>query len=202
MTKAFDSMIHIVDDDPSVREALARVLSASGYAVRIYPSGEEFLASNSTDEAGCMLLDLELLGSSGLDLQSAMRERGDLMPVVFMSAYGDVPRTVQAIKGGASDFLVKPIETPVLLAAVESALAVDAVRRSGADAQPSPMLKLTEREQIVLRNIVAGRLNKQIAYDLELSERTIKSCRAEVMRKLGARSFAELVRISAPLLGP
>lgn len=199
MNNRSEAMIHIVDDDLSMREALARVLIASGYAVDTYASADEFLATELAGGPRCMLLDLELLGASGLELQQALRQRGDAMPIIFMSAYADIPRTVQAIKGGASDFLVKPIPAATLLAAIETALAVDTTQIGREPSPDRPAAQLSDREQTVLHGIVAGRLNKQIAYDLNLSERTIKTCRAEVMRKLGARSLAELVRVAAAL---
>src|ERR1700752_1616032 len=171
--------------------------SRACYAVRAYASAGDFLVAEPDDRPGCMLLDLEMPGPSGLELQRALRRRGETLPIVFMSAYSDIPRTVLAIKGGASDFLVEPIEAQTLLAAVESALggvaALPQDERQAGHRPPCP----DERELVVMRGIVAGRLNKQMAADLELSERTIKSCRASIMRKLGASSLSEL---AAPLL--
>jgi FixJ family two-component response regulator len=189
------TVIHVVDDDASMRTALARLLQLAGYAVRTYASAGDFLVAEPDARQGCMLLDLQLPGPSGLELQQAMRRQHLAMPIVFMSAHANVPHTVSAIKGGASDFLVKPIDSQQLLAAIEGALAGADVPQAPAEA-PS----LSERELTVLRGILAGRLNKQIAFDLQLSERTIKSCRADVMRKLGARSLAELVRVGTPLI--
>ena len=186
-------MIHIVEDDVSMRTALKRLLGSAGYSVRDYASAGEFLVSEPEEWSGCLLIDLELGGPSGLDLQQALRRQPRALPVVFMSAYGDVPRTVQAMKAGAADFLVKPFERQTLLNALEAAL------NAGADEQHVPASRdrgfsLGERERTVLRGIVAGRRNKQIAADLGLSERTIKSCRAELMRKFGAGSLADLLR--------
>jgi FixJ family two-component response regulator len=201
MTDALRPTVHVVDDDASMRTSLARLLQAAGYAVRVYASAGEFLVAEPADGLACMLLDLSLPGPSGLELQQALGRRGPAMPIVFMSACADIPSTVQAIKGGARDFLVKPVVTETLLAAIESALAV-AAAPSIHDPQAERLASLlTDRELVVLRGIAAGRLNKQLAADLGLSERTIKSCRADVMRKLGAHSFAELVRLAAPLLG-
>lgn len=201
MSAARPAVIHIVDDDASVRMSLARLLAHAGYAVQGYASAGDFLVAEPGDGPACLLLDLALPGPSGLDLQEALRRHGRAIPIVFMSAYADVPRTVRAMKAGASDFLVKPIDAQALMAALERALAVAGPPAAihappGAPAAPA----LTERERVVLRGVAAGRLNKQLAADLQLSERTIKSCRAEVMRKLGARSFAELVRLATPLL--
>jgi len=191
------AVIHVVDDDASMRSALRRLLEHAGYAVRAYASAGDFLVAEPDARPGCMLLDLQLPGPSGLELQQAMRRQHNAMPIVFISAHADVPHTVRAIKGGASDFLVKPVDSQQLLAAIESALAAAAAPREQAPACDVP---LSERELTVLRGLLAGRLNKQIAFDLRLSERTIKSCRADVMRKLGAHSLAELVRLGTPLI--
>jgi FixJ family two-component response regulator len=194
------TVIHIVDDDESMRVALTRLLELAGYAVKGYASAGEYLVAEPDGRQGCMLLDLELPGPSGLDLQQAMRRQGNQLPIVFISAHADVPHSVRAIKAGASDFLVKPVDGQVLLAAIESACAAGHAQHSHEQPAQPAATRLNEREMIVLRGIVAGRLNKQMATDLRLSERTIKTCRAEVMRKLGARSLAELVRLAAPLL--
>jgi FixJ family two-component response regulator len=198
------SVVHIVEDDEALRRALRRLLEQAGYAVREYPGAGDFMLAPPDARPGCLLLDLELAGPSGLDLQQALIRERSALPIVFMSAYTDVPRTVQAIQRGARDFLVKPIPRQTLLAAIESALAAGSAMR----ARPAPTLAagdappLTERERTVLAQVVAGRLNRQIGEDLHLSERTIKACRAELMRKLGAHSLAELVRIAGPLLDP
>jgi len=195
-----EPVIHVIDDDDSLRRALTRVLVKSGYAVKGYACAGDFLVAEPDDRPGCLLLDLELPGPSGLDLQRALQRRGSPLPIVFMSAHGDIPRSVRAIKGGAIDFLVKPIEAQTLLAAIESALAVDTTQLEAEPRGELPAATLNERERVVLRGIVDGRLNKQISQDLGLSERTIKTCRAQLMRKLGARSLVELVRAATPLL--
>jgi FixJ family two-component response regulator len=195
-----EAVVHVVDDDESMRSALARLLRHAGYAVRTYTSAGDFLVAEPDPRPGCLLLDLELPGPSGLALQDTLRRRGEALPIVFISAYQDIPRTVLAIKGGASDFLVKPVDGAKLLAAVESALAVAAAQAHAEPRPDSGAAALTQRELVVLRGILAGRLNKQIAGELALSERTIKSCRAGLMRKLNARSLLELARVAAPLL--
>jgi FixJ family two-component response regulator len=167
----------------------------------MYASAGDFLVAELDDSPGCMLLDLQLPGPSGLALQDALRRRGDPMPIVFISAYGDIPQTVRVMRGGARDFLVKPFDAQTLLAAIESALAAVATHAGHEGEVRERAAALSQRELVVLRGIVAGRLNKQLAADLALSERTIKSCRAEVMRKLGAHSLADLVRLAAPVLG-
>jgi FixJ family two-component response regulator len=147
-----------------------------------------------------MLLDLELPGPGGLELQHALYRHGNRMPIVFISAHHDIPKTVLAIKAGASDFLLKPVEGHALLAAIESALAVGSNESCDKPPAQCGATKLSSREQVVLRGIVAGRLNKQIAAELILSERTIKSCRADLMRKFNAHSLADLVRLAEPLV--
>ncbi|MFM0644596.1 response regulator [Paraburkholderia bryophila] len=194
-----EAVIHVVDDDTAVRTALMRLLHQAGFQVKGYPSAGDFLVAVPDALPGCLLLDLELPGPSGLDLQHALHRMGNPMPVVFISAHHDIPKTVTAIKAGASDFLLKPIETQALLAAIDNALASVTVEPS-TDRQhtDTDAVALNEREQVVLRGIVAGRLNKQIAAELALSERTVKSCRADLMRKFHAHSLADLVRLADP----
>lgn len=201
MSDQAEAVIHVVDDDDSLRTALMRLLDYAGYATRGYASAGEFLVSEPGVSRGCLLVDLELPGPSGLDLQLALQRMGNPMPIVFISAYHDIPRTVMAIKAGASDFLLKPVDAQKLLATIESALAT--VCDEPFAEEPSPLIDaagLNIRERTVLRGLVAGRLNKQIAAELDLSERTIKSCRADLMRKLHAHSFADLVRLAAPIV--
>ena len=194
-------VIHVVDDDAALRTALMRLLSHAGFKVEGYPGAGDFLVAAPDAAQGCLLLDLELPGPDGLDLQRALKRLGNPMPVVFISAHHDIPKTVMAIKAGASDFLLKPIDAQALFAAIENALAVGTVEPTADEAAcvPDPV-DLNARERVVLRGIVAGRLNKQIAAELALSERTIKSCRADLMRKLHAHSFADLVRRAEPIV--
>ena len=201
MSEHIEAVIHVVDDDASIRTALTRLLTHAGYLVRSYSSAGEFLVAEPDALPGCLVLDLELHGPGGLELQHALQRQGNAMPVVFISAHRDIPSTVQAIKAGARDFLLKPIDSHSLLAAIESALSLAAivVPHRENDVEPRTAA-LSTREQAVLRGVVAGRLNKQIADELALSERTIKTCRAELMRKLNARSLAELVRIAEPIM--
>jgi FixJ family two-component response regulator len=191
-------VVHLVDDDASLRAALAGLLRAAGYDVRAYASAGEFLLDDPAGATGCLLLDLKLSGPSGFDLQDALARRGSRIPIVFMSAHGDIPASVRAIKAGALDFLTKPIERGPLLAAIRAALARDAAQ--GATAGRVAELRerysrLTDRERAVLEGVVAGKLNKQIAADLGVAERTVKTHRASVMTKLGADSPAVLGRI-------
>jgi len=200
MSDTISPLIRIVDDDDSMRTALGRLLTLAGYQVRPYASAGDFLLDEPDATPGCLLLDVHMPGPSGLELQEALRRRGTLLPVVFLSGHGDVPSTVRAMKAGASDFLCKPVDRQTLLAAIETALASPTNRALPASSGPPASVSLTEREITVLRSVIAGRLNKQIAADMDLSERTIKSCRADLMRKLGAGSLAELVRLAVPLL--
>lgn len=201
MSESAKAVIHVVDDDDALRTALMRILSYAGYTAMGYASAGDFLVAQPDMSPGCLLLDLDLPGPSGLDLQHALHRMGNPMPIVFISAHDDIPRTVLAIKAGASDFLLKPVDTQKLLATVKDALAaVSCAATTDRFATASDTTGLNLREQVVLRGIVAGRLNKQIAADLDLSERTIKSCRADLMRKLDAHSFADLVRLGHPIV--
>ncbi|WP_167338356.1 response regulator transcription factor [Paraburkholderia oxyphila] len=198
-----NTVIHVVDDDSAMRVALRRLLHGAGYEVRDYASAGEYLVSEPDTRSGCLLLDLELGGPSGLELQQALRRHPRALPVVFMSAYSDVPRTVQAMKAGAVDFLLKPFDRHALFDALDAALSSPAMAQ--APGEDAPPVDLGDREKAVLRGIVAGMRNKQIAAQLGLSERTIKSCRAGLMHKFEATSLAELLRraesmVSMPLL--
>lgn len=192
MNALANTLVHVVEDDVGMRTALKRLLTGAGYRVKEYASVGEFLVSDPGDWTGCLLLDLMLNGPNGLDLQQVLLRQVRSLPIVFMSAYGDVANTVKAMKAGAVDFLVKPFDRETLLNALERAQE-RAAYASDVNALDRA-IELGEREQYVLRGIVAGRRNKQIAAELGLSERTIKSCRAELMRKYGADSLAGLLR--------
>jgi FixJ family two-component response regulator len=197
-------LIHVVDDDDSLRSALQRLLSAAGYRVRAYASAGEFLLDPPADAPGCLLLDLRMPGPSGLDLQEALARHGIGLPVIFLTGHGDLATGVRAMKAGAVDFLVKPVEREPLLGAVARALERDGAQRAarGADAElRARFAQLTAREREVFELVVAGRLNKQIAGALGVAERTVKAQRAQVMAKLGAANAAELGRIAAQLRG-
>ncbi len=191
-------VVHFVDDDASLRAALGGLLRAAGYDVRTYASAGEFLLDPADAASGCLLLDLRLDGPSGLDLQEALVRRGCRIPIVFMSAHGDIPASVRAMKAGAVDFLTKPVERGPLLAAIRAALAREAAQ-SATEERRAELRKryasLTDRERAVLQGVVDGKLNKQIAGDLDIAERTVKAHRANVMAKLGADSPAVLGRM-------
>jgi FixJ family two-component response regulator len=197
-------LIHIVDDDDSLRSALQRLLAAAGYRVKAYASAGEFLLDPPADAPGCLLLDLRMPGPSGLDLQEALVRHGIRLPVIFLSGHGDLATGVRAMKAGAVDFLSKPVEREPLLAAVARALERDAAQRAarGVDRDlQDRYAQLTAREREVFELVAAGRLNKQIADALGIAERTVKAQRAQVMAKLGAANAAELGRIAAQLRG-
>lgn len=196
------AVVHVVDDDESLRAALRRLLTAAGYSVAAYASAGEFLLRPPADAPGCLLLDLRMPGPSGLDLQQALDQHGIRLPVIFLTGHGDLATGIRAMKAGAVDFLSKPVEREPLLAAVERALALDAARRVASAAEAdlqNRFAQLTARERDVFDLVVAGRLNKQIADALGIAERTVKAQRAQVMSKLGAANAAELGRIAAQL---
>ena len=194
--------IHIVDDDASFRSAVGALLDASGYRVSTYDSAKQLLATPPDDEVACILLDVRMAGLSGPQLQNRLTELGCKLPVVFLSAHGDIPTTVQTIKGGAEDFLTKPVKKEKLLAALERALARLKVTREQ-DKQTSSLRllfgQLTRREQEVFGLLVQGKAHKQIAHELGISDRTVKLHRHQIVQKLKVRSLAELAVIAERL---
>jgi FixJ family two-component response regulator len=191
--------VHLIEDDDALRTALARMLAAAGYTVRTYAAAGDYLVPDPDDDPGCLLLDLHLPGIDGLQLQAALRRHpGYERPIVFLSGSADVPSSVQAMRAGACEFLVKPVEREVLLAAVQDAVGRDAAtraRRALTRLAREHIASLAPRERRVLAGIVAGRLHKQLAADIGVSERTIKVDRARVMRRLGVRTLPALVRL-------
>ncbi len=195
-------LIHVVDDDKSLRTALLRLLGAAGFEARGYASTGDFLLQPPPDRPGCILLDVRMPGPSGLDLQAALRHRGNTLPVIFLTGYADVTASVRAMKAGAVDFLTKPVEREALFEALQRALARDAAQRAArADAEQlrAAFATLTPRERAVFDGIIAGQINKQIADALGIAERTVKLQRAQLMAKLGAGSAAELGRLAERL---
>jgi len=192
-------VIHVVDDDASLRMSLIDLLGVAGFRARGYGSTGEFLLQPPADEPGCILLDVRLPGPSGLDLQAAMQRHGINLPVIFLTGYADVPTSVRAMKAGAADFLEKPITRETLLEAIRRALENDALQRAAREAarqRSSRLQVLTAREREVFDRIVAGKLNKQIADELGVALRTVKAYRAQLMLKLGVNSAAELGRLA------
>ena len=195
-------IVHVVDDDEPLRTALGRLLRTQGYDVRTYASAGEFLIVPPVGKSGCLILDLQMPGPSGLALQDALEHHNVTLPIVFLTGHGDVTSSVRAMKGGAVDFLTKPVEPEVLLRAVAIALARDDELRGSRmrlALARSRWATLTDREREVFERVVKGTLNKLIAADLGISERTVKAHRHEVMAKMGARSVAELVETAQQL---
>ncbi len=191
--------VHVVDDDESVRSALSRLFRATGHSVRTFESAQAYLAEASPDEPGCVVLDIRMPGMDGLTLQGRMSDRGFNQPIVFVTAHGDISASVRAMKHGAVDFLEKPFEEDDLLDAVERAIALDVElreRRSSNARFRRGLENLTSREYEVMTYVIAGRLNKVIARELGVSEKTVKVHRGRVMKKMEARSLAELVRMA------
>lgn len=199
-----EAVVHVVDDDESLRTALQRQLMAAGHRVSTYASAGEFLLTPPADAPGCLLLDLAMPGPSGLELQEALGRHGIHLPVIFLTGHGDLATGVRAMKSGAVDFLTKPVERNALLDAIARALEADAARRASRSAAAdlrARFAQLTPRERKVFEHVVAGLLNKQIAGKLGVGERTVKAQRAQVMAKLGASNAAELGRMAADLQG-
>ena len=195
-------LIHVVDDDEAVRSALLRLLTAAGHEARGYESTGDFLLQPLTDRPGCLLLDLQMPGPSGIELQEELLRRGIGLPVVFLTGRADIETSVRAMKSGASDFLTKPVDSATLLAALRRALALDAERRAAngeATRLRALFESLTPRERQVFDRVAKGRLNKQIADDLGIAERTVKLQRSQVMTKLQCGSAAELGRFAERL---
>ena len=198
-------VIHVVDDDASFRKAMYRLLRASGYRVVLHESGAQALEKISNDDRGCILLDVQMPGLNGIELQERLEKVGNALPIVFISGHGDIPTSVRVIKAGAEDFLTKPVSKDVLLAAIKRALEhYDEGHEhvSLINSLRARICTLTAREQEVFALVVLGRLNKQIAYQLGTAERTVKAHRHSVMEKLGARSVAELVSIAVKIGHP
>ena len=197
--------VYVVDDDADLRKALQRLLEAAGLQVAGFASAQEFLAAHDRHAAGCLVLDLSMPGLNGLQLQRELEQMASPLPIVFLTGRGDIAASVQAMKHGATDFLTKPVDDDELLAAVHEALATDRQRRRGSAEREriaSCLAALTERERQVLEHIVAGRLNKQIAAALGTVEKTIKFHRGNLMRKLGVRTVAELVKLAERAASP
>ena len=192
--------VFIVDDDSSIRESLSLLLSSAGYSVKTFASANEFLESErDTPGPACLVLDVKMPGLSGLDLQEELTSRNYSIPVIFITGHGDIPMSVQAMKKGAVDFLSKPFDDSQLLDAVKVALLKDSQARTDLNEQKHIMQRLdslTTREHEILTYLITGMLNKQIAYELKISERTVKAHRKQVFDKMSANSIAELVRLT------
>jgi FixJ family two-component response regulator len=195
-------VVHVVDDDASFRTAIGRLLRASGYEVALYDSAHLLLKKLPSMEPGCILLDVQMPDLSGPELQARLVELGNALPIVFLTGHGDIPMSVRAIKTGAEDFLSKPVPKKTLLEAVERALVHYEERReqdNRLNAMRALVAAFTSREREVFALVVRGKLNKQIAFELGTSERTIKAHRHNIMEKLQVHSLAEAVSIAERL---
>jgi len=194
------TVVHVVDDDESFRTSTARLLRALGYEVMVYESAQALLGQLPDDGgANCVLLDVQIPGVSGPELQSRLVELGSALPIVFITGHGDIPMTVQAIKAGAEDFLTKPVPKDKLIDAIERAVSRHRIVREQylrLQSQRSLIAKFTPRERQVFERVVRGRINKQIAFELGATERTIKAHRQRVMEKAGVQTLAELVSLA------
>ena len=195
-------VVHFVDDDEAMVKATARLLEAAGLQVATYGSARDFLARADSSMEGCVILDMRLPDQSGLDLQAALASQGVQLPVIFMTGYGVIPDTVRAMQRGAVDFLTKPVDAQDLLASVSRAMAQDAASRAERTRQGQlrgRYERLTPREREVFLHLISGQLNKQVAADLQIAERTIKLHRANILEKLEVDSMAELARLAVDL---
>jgi FixJ family two-component response regulator len=192
-------IVFVVDDDAVVRESIEDLLQSVGLDVRLFASPEEFLQARCPDVPSCLVLDVRLPEQSGLDFRRELVGTEKELPVVFITGHGDIPMSVRAMKSGAVEFLTKPFRDQELLDAIQAAIARDRARRAGARVLVELRRRfaaLTPREQDVMRQVVSGRLNKQVASDLNLSEARVKALRGQIMRKMHAETLVELVRIA------
>ena len=199
--KLANELVYIVDDDVNVGEALSTLLRANGKHVRIFTSGKDFLDCARRDSCACLILDLKMPGLSGLEVQKLISAKASI-PVIFLTGRGDIPSTVRAMKGGAADFLTKPVDEDALLASVERALLQDRANRREAIEHARLVARyesLTPREREVLPLLVNGLLNKQAAFELGITEYTVQIHRGHIMRKMEADSFATLVKLAGKL---
>jgi FixJ family two-component response regulator len=197
------SLLAIVDDDESVQSALRDLIESEGLSALCFGSAEEFLDSSVRHVASCLIVDIRMPGISGLELQTRLKTERCRIPIIFITGRGDIPMTVRAMKGGAIDFLTKPVDSPALLKSVETAFAQDRANRQEATEQQAFETRyatLTPREREVLVLLVRGLLNKQAAFELGITEYTVQVHRAHVMRKMAADSFAMLVKLAAKFI--
>lgn len=198
-------VVFIVDDDPAIREGVTNLLESVGIAAQSYASAEEFKQTWSRENEGCLLLDARLPGISGVEFQEQMRSGGIGLPIIFMTAHGDIPMVRKVMKAGAVEFLTKPFQKEELLHAIDQSFAYDRARRGEEEAVGSVrarMASLSDREREVMGMVTGGMLNKQIAADLNLSEITVKLHRRQVMEKMRASSLAELVKMCERVKAP
>ena len=200
--EAEQPLVIIVDDDASVREALSELLLSAGFKPVCFASTGELLEADILDSPGCLILDVRMPGASGLDVQHHLVQNGSPKPIIFLTGHGDIPMTVQAMKAGAIEFLTKPFRDQELLDAVNVGLARDRARRENEESLSALRARfedLTPRERAILVQVVQGRLNKQIASDMDITETTVKVHRSNMMRKIEAASLPELCRMADQL---
>jgi FixJ family two-component response regulator len=200
--KNAEQVVFVIDDDPSMRTAIRELIEAVGLSCQTFGSGQDFLSATLPDVPGCLVLDVRLPGLSGLNLQRELTERGIHLPIIFITGHGDIPMSVQAMKAGAIEFLTKPFRDQDLLDAIEQATERDRLARRERTEMSELQQRseaLTPREREVMRLVVAGLLNKQIAVELGNSEKTVNVHRSQVMQKMQADSLAELVRMNEKL---
>jgi RNA polymerase sigma factor (sigma-70 family) len=192
-----NATVFLIDDDASVRDSLSLVLSLKGIRTQVFASAEAFLETYRPEWRGCVLTDLQMPGMSGLELQQALHQRGISLPLVMLTAHGDVPTTRLAMKAGAFDFLEKPVDDGILIDVLQNAIREDVLRRdsqSADDTARSRLARLTPREREVLDHLVQGRSQREIAAQLNISPRTVEVYKSRMMEKLQCRSLAELIR--------
>ena len=190
-------VVFVIDDDVSVREGLTELIGSLGLSVQAFPSAQEFLSQRPPDTSGCIILDVYMPGMTGLDLQRELNARNVYLPIIFLTGRGDIPMTVHALKAGAAHFLTKPVREQELIEAIRQAMEAGRLasrERAVLEEIRQHFQELARREREVMTRVVSGRLNKQIAHEMAISERTFKLYRAQVMRKMAAESLAELVK--------
>lgn len=195
MTQA--QIVYIVDDDEGIREGLSLLLETTGQAVKLYSSAIDFLENYDSEARGCLILDIRMPRMTGLDLQQKLKALGTTLPIIFITGHGDIPMAVEAMRQGALDFIRKPFREMDLLDRINQALAIDAGRDQHERERSAVIEKLallSEREQQIFERVAKGEMNKAIAHDLSISERTVEVHRSQVMKKLEVRTLAELVR--------
>lgn len=194
--------VFVVDDDAGIRDALSLLISLRGLRAQVFASAEDFLATYQPQWRGCLLADLQMPGMSGLDLQAELKARGHTLPVIVLTAHGDVATTRAALKNGALDFLEKPVDDAVLIDVLGNAIRIDAERHTAEQARSATaerLARLTPRERDVLRLLARGQQLREIAQQLDISPRTVEVYKARMMEKLGCRTLADVVRIGAEL---
>lgn len=197
-----EAIVFVVDDDAAVRDSLKDLLESDGLTAEVYGAAQEFLDAHDTARGGCLLLDIQMPDMNGLELQQKLADKGSTLPVIIITGHGDVPIAVKALKAGAVDFIEKPFTDDVILGGVRRALELGEQNRreqASVDEAKAGIARLTTREYEVFEHLVIGRLNKQMAFDLGISKRTVEVHRARVMEKMEARNLAHLVRMAMAL---